>query len=143
MASYSYEQSQSNLQNAYKAKDYGRLNYYNSSLGVPVNPGPYPVGMSIIPSFDGVSYINPNYNSLVSGNYCTNNYPTVTDGYMDKPNNCVKYNTVQRPCSPNAKTVFGPIKPGMYYSESYQESNPNLKARPSPYTHDSSCSCSP
>lgn len=142
--SYTNEQRQSNLENAYRTKDYGKLSYYNSSLGVPVNPGPYPPHMSKIPVFAGVDYVNPNYNSLVSGVSCSNNYPTITDGYLVDNNNCVQYKNVSRFCSnkdlnPNP---YGPIKPSFYYSEGYSE-NPSLKAYASPYTHDSSCKCAP
>lgn len=142
--SYTNEQRQSNLDNAYRTKDYGKLSQYNSSLGVPVNPGPFPVSMSKIPIFSGPDYVNPNYNSLVSSVSCSNSYPTVTDGYMVDNHDCVQYKNVSRPCAKNNlnPNPYGPIKPQFYYSEGYME-NPSLRSLASPYQHDSSCKCAP
>lgn len=68
--------------------NYANLTSYSPSLGVPVLSAT-PKGIQILPIFNGVSYENPNYNSLTLGS-CCNNYPSVTQGYMD--GNCVKYN---------------------------------------------------
>lgn len=147
-SSYTKEQAHRSIDTAYRPNFYGTLDIYNSSLGVPITPGPFPIGMSVLPSFDGVSYINPNYNSLVNPQgSCSNPYPTVTDGYMDKPNNCVTYNKVMRPCSKNAKSVVKPVTSKMFYSEGFTDkgfpspAKQTKTALNSPYQHDSSCGC--
>ena len=129
---------------ANKVKNYTTLNNYTSSLGVPVNEPPFNHSLQILPYFDGVDYVNPNYNSLIIGNGCCN-YPTVTQGYMDKPNNCVTYQSRSIPCGPQQMQQMRPqqmqqMQQNRQLREGYDQWAQN-SARKSPYAADNSCEC--
>jgi hypothetical protein len=74
-------------------------NYYGGQLGDgAVAPVPTPanlMGVQIVPQFAGVSYDQPNYDSLVKVQGGCNNYPNVNQAYLSK--NCVKY--MERQCN--------------------------------------------
>ena len=99
-----------------KPADYVSLNSYSPSLGVPIissvnsdgslNMKPNGENHQLIPVFSGVSYTNPNYNSLTDGGYC-NTYPSVSQGYKDT--DCVKF--WDRPCSGGVPPGPKPPKP--------------------------------
>jgi hypothetical protein len=112
-----------------KVKNYTTLNNYTASLGVPVNPSPFESSVQILPYFDGMDYVNPNYNSLIIGSGC-NNYPTITQGYMDNAHNCVSYASRSIPCGPKGDDMNLNQKP--FLSKEHY-------ARNSPYSPDNSC----
>lgn len=107
-----------------RVADYARIGAYNPSIGVPIissvnadgslNLRPNSENEQLIPVFSGVSYTNPNYNSLVK-NSCYS-YPSVTQGYRDK--DCVKF--MVRPCNaprpPSPGPGPAPPKPPSPYS---------------------------
>lgn len=83
-------------------------NYYGGQLGDgAVAPVPTPtnlVGVQILPQFAGVSYDQPNYDSLVKVKGGCNNYPGINNAY-DK--NCVRY--MERQCNGSQPQPSGPV----------------------------------
>ena len=83
-------------------------NYYGGQLGDgAVAPVPTPtnlVGVQILPQFAGVSYDQPNYDSLVKVKGGCNNYPDINNAYLDK--NCVRY--MERQCNGSQPQPSGP-----------------------------------
>jgi hypothetical protein len=107
-SSYEYRGCAKGVQNS-NYSDYYTNTCYNALRGlVDQNGKPIPYygtvkpGSQIVPAFANVNYINPNYNSLTLGmGACANQYPTITDGYYEDKNNCVKY--LARPCDKTPK----------------------------------------